>query len=275
LREAIESVLAQQGVSTEVIVVDDDDEGSGEAVVRAVGDHRVRYLRCRPVSGGNPAIVRNLGWPEANGRYVHFLDDDDVVCPGAHREMVAALDNTPSAGVVFGVIEPFGDDPAILQKERLYFARAAHRARVAHRFGSRRLRAAYMLFRETILVNSACMIRRGYIGSLGGYRPEVLVVEDVDFYARAIRRFDSVFLDRPVLRYRCGAPSIMSGQKNNRVIASSYAKMYAAYRREHGRLEFAVLQLLARLVLRGLVLAMVTVPATIADVPLGDLSLTF
>jgi hypothetical protein len=51
--------------------------------------------------------------------------------------------------------------------------------------------------------------------------------------------------------------------------------MYAAYRREHGRLEFAVLQLLARLVLRGLVLAMVTVPATIADVPLGDLSLTF
>jgi hypothetical protein len=189
--------------------------------------------------------------------------------------MVAALDAAPRAGVVFGVIEPFGDDADVLRKEQRYFARAARRARTAHRVGSRRLRSAYMLFRETILVNSACMIRRECIEPLGGYRPEVLVVEDVDFYSRAIRRFGSVFLDRPVLRYRCGAPSIMSGQKNNRVIASSYEKMYAAYRGEHGILEFTVLQFLARLMLRGFVLAMVSLPASIGDLPISEVSVTF
>lgn len=268
LRDAIQSALAQQGVSMEVIVVDDDPEGSAEAVVRSVGDPRVQFLRCEPATGGNPAIVRNLGWPKAIGRYVHFLDDDDVIVPGAHREMVAALDAAPETGMVFGVIEPFGDDSAALQKERAYFAGAAHRARIAHRFGSRRLRMAFMLFHNTMLVNSACMIRRTCIGPLGGYRPGVLVVEDVDFYSRAMRRFGSVFLNRPVIRYRCGAPSIMSGQKNNAVIARSYAKMYDAYRSEYGALEFNALQLLARLVLR--VLFVLTVSSGLIDEPEPD-----
>jgi glycosyltransferase involved in cell wall biosynthesis len=266
LREALESALSQKGITTEVIVVDDDAEGSAAAVVDEIGDPRIRYLKCEPVSGGNPAVTRNVGWPSATGRYVHFLDDDDVVLPGAHRDMVEALDAAPDKGMVFGVVEPFGADDEVVKKERAYFMRAARMARVSHRFDSRRLRSAFMLFRTTMLVNSACMIRRTCIASLGGYKPEIRVVEDVDFYARAIRHFGSVFLDRPVIGYRCGAPSIMSGQKDSAVIESSYEKMHRAYRQRYGFVEFAALKTFSRTVLRFLLTVLTFSPVT-ADAP--------
>jgi hypothetical protein len=167
--------------------------------------------------------------------------------------------------MVFGVVKPFGSDATVLQREQRYFQRAARFARLSHVVDSRRLRSAFLLFRTTMLVNSACLIRRSCVELLGGYRPEIKVVEDVDFYARAVRRFGSVFLDRPVIGYRCGAPSIMSGQKDSAVIESSYEKMYEAYRRRHGAAELAALRTLARTVLRFL-LAVATVAPGADDV---------
>src|SRR5207302_492501 len=138
LREAIASVLVQPGVSVDVLVLDDSPEGSARGVVESIADPRVTYATRDVPSGGRPALVRNEGWPRTTGRYVHFLDDDDRVAKGAHRDMVKALDDHPNKGVVFGRIEPFGDDPKALAHEREFFRDGAHRARIAGRTGSRR-----------------------------------------------------------------------------------------------------------------------------------------
>lgn len=252
LAEALGSVLSQEGPSIEVQVVDDGrDDAAGEVVAR-LGDSRVRYRKMDVPTGGNPSRVRNVGWQTATGRLLHFLDDDDRVVPGAYRQMVALLDAHPRRGVAFGQVVPFGDDAQAVRREEQVFSTAARRGRILGRVGSRFLCVAHQLFAgPTMLVNSACMVRREVVPQVGGYDEEIRVMEDIDFYARAIRASGFVFFDGPFVKYRTGAPSLMNAYRGKSV-APSYQRMYAKYAAEHGRLELRAAQIVAKAVLTHL-----------------------
>jgi glycosyltransferase involved in cell wall biosynthesis len=249
LAEAIRSALSQPGVSVEVVVVDDSPEGSARPVVEAIGDPRVRYLLNPAPTGGRPAAVRNLGWPGCTGRFVHFLDDDDRAAPGAYWAVAEAFDANPGRGVVFGRVEPFGDDQGAVAREQKVFATSTRRARRFQRLGWRTWVAAHQLFcAPTLLVCSAGLVRREHVAPLGGFDPGLPLVEDVEFYTRAIRRFGFVHLPRPVVEYRTGAPSLMNAHRKSQddAVDVSYQRMYAKYRDEHGALELMALKVLAK-----------------------------
>ena len=53
--------------------------------------------------------MRNLGWPLAQGSFIHFLDDDDLAPAGHYSAVKRAFESRPEIGVAFGQIEPFGD----------------------------------------------------------------------------------------------------------------------------------------------------------------------
>jgi len=251
LREAIDSVLSQQGVVTEVIVIDDSPEGSARAVCEQRNDSRLNYVQNKSPSGGRPALVRNSGWPLTHGRFVHFLDDDDRVAAGYYQAAVEAFSAHPDRGVIFGRIEPFSEtESKAIVAERAFFADAARRARLAARLQWRQWLVANLLFYQTVLVNSACMIRRECIADLGGYDPELKLNEDVDFYCRAIRAHGFHFLDRVVVHYRLLGDSLMHGRTDNAGLVASYQRMYSLYRAKHGRAELFALKLLARTLLR-------------------------
>lgn len=253
LAEALTSVLIQEGPSLEVIVVDDSPDAEGEHVVRSIGDGRVRYMKMTTPTGGNPSRVRNAGWPHTAGTFIHFLDDDDRVEPGAYRDVIAAFRASPSKGVVIGRVTPFGDDPRIVAVEREVFATAARRARILNRIGSRFLCTAHQLFAvPTLLVNSACMIRRDVVACVAGYDEEIVIMEDIDFYARAIRAAGFSFLDRPFVGYRKGGPSIMTDDGGSGRISLSFDRMYEKYSARHGRVELRVAQVIAKAVLNHL-----------------------
>jgi glycosyltransferase involved in cell wall biosynthesis len=200
-------------------------------------------------SGGKPALVRNAGWRRATGRYIHFLDDDDLVVDGAYAALAGALDANARAGVAFGGVEPFGDDPAYLRHNQALFADSARRARASQRLRSRRYLLANMMFCNPCLTCSACMIRREGVVALGGFDPDTCPYEDADFYIRAIRRFGQVFVDRVVLRYRTGHSSLMTAVPASRG-PEAYRTIYRKYREENGSLEFMALKLMGRVFLR-------------------------
>lgn len=249
LVEAIRSALAQDGVQVEVLVVDDSPEGSARDAVASVGDRRVSYRKRRVPTGGRPGLVRNDGWPDAIAPYVHFLDDDDRVAPGAYRALADALDASPRCGVAFGRVEPFGQDPSALAREQAAWAVAARRARRLRHWGPRIGFVANQLFQHPIFVNSACLIRRDAIPMLGGYDPAILG-EDLDFYTRAIRQFGAVFVDRVVLEHRTGTPSPMHDLHDPTPVIASLGRMYEKYVNAHGAAELLALKLLARGVIR-------------------------
>jgi glycosyltransferase involved in cell wall biosynthesis len=79
LKRAVGSALAQTGVELEVVIVDDGSTDATEQMVMRVPDARVRYLK-KTVSEG-VSTARNTGISEARGRWIAFLDDDDVWAP--------------------------------------------------------------------------------------------------------------------------------------------------------------------------------------------------
>ncbi len=241
---AIASALSQDGPTVEVIVLDDSADGSARAAVTSFDDARVRYVPRVTPSNGVPAIARNEGLALARGRFVQFLDDDDLLVDGAMAALVDALERHPATGVAIGTVVPFGDDPRVLQQQQEYFADAAERLRA--NLGDRRLVAA-LLFGPTLLVNSSCLVRRSCATAVGGYSTDVPRCEDVEFFLRAIRRCGHVFVDRHVLRYRTGAPSLMHslGQESP-LLELSYHAIFQRYRREHGGVEFLLMKALDR-----------------------------
>lgn len=253
LEEAIASVRAQAGVQVELIVVDDSPEGSAEAIAGKFGAS-VRYLRNPEPTGGFPSVVRNLGWPLASGRFVHFLDDDDLVPEGHYADAIAAFDAHRGVGIVFGHVEPFGDAAEIqMRRERVFFRGAARRAAVCRRLGARLGFAAGMIFNQTLLVCGAALIRPHCVQRLGGFDPQIKLGEDVDFFGRAMREFGACFLDRPTLHYRIGSPSLMHApalsEHEIQQHRAGAQRMMAKYRDEHGRVEFYAMKGLSRLVL--------------------------
>lgn len=255
LGEAIASVLGQTGVSTEIIVVDDSPEASAQAVVKSVDDARVRYVKNPTPTGGMPSAVRNLGWPLAQGAFIHFLDDDDIVPEGHYAAVKKIFSEHPEVGVVFGRIAPFGDAPeAQLRHERQFFGDAARRALMCSRFGPRWAFTASMLFRRALLICSAGVLRRECVQHVGGFDPRIRLGEDAAFYARAMRQCGAYFLDRVSLRFRVSNPSLMHSitqdQTEAKHLRVARKLTHDRYRAERGAVEFYMLKGFAHTVLR-------------------------
>jgi glycosyltransferase involved in cell wall biosynthesis len=79
LKAAIQSVLKQTYKSFELIVVDDFSTDSTKTAVNSFNDNRIRYVLNDHAKGG--AGARNAGILRAKGKWVAFLDDDDVWLP--------------------------------------------------------------------------------------------------------------------------------------------------------------------------------------------------
>jgi glycosyltransferase involved in cell wall biosynthesis len=88
LAKTLRSALQQQGVVSEVIVVDDASTDDTPAFLTGLTDAGVRVIRHDSSRGLSAA--RNHGASEARGEWVEFLDDDDLWAPDKLRRQIGA-----------------------------------------------------------------------------------------------------------------------------------------------------------------------------------------
>lgn len=79
LQEAIQSVFNQTFEDFELIVVDDHSTDDTKNIVDAFCDNRIQYIVNNRTKG--PSGTRNSGMLKARGKWIAFLDDDDVWLP--------------------------------------------------------------------------------------------------------------------------------------------------------------------------------------------------
>lgn len=89
--ESIESVRRQSYRNWELLVVDDCSADNTEEVVMSFGDSRIRYIRNAVNSGA--AVSRNRALKEARGRWIAFLDSDDLWTADKLERQIAFMVN--------------------------------------------------------------------------------------------------------------------------------------------------------------------------------------
>lgn len=107
LPETVDSVLQERSVPLQLIVVDDDSKDGTEAWLAAQTDPRLRYHVLRPGRLGSGA--RNHGFADVTTPYTLFLDDDDLLEPGALPALLRALEKHPQAGRAIGANRSIGE----------------------------------------------------------------------------------------------------------------------------------------------------------------------
>jgi glycosyltransferase involved in cell wall biosynthesis len=157
LREAVDSVLAQEGVNVHVIVV--DDGSTDGAPKRLQSDPRLRIL-ARPARGLPAAL--NAGLEAGTAPLVARQDADDRSLPGRLAAEAAHLERHPGIGLVATAFEVLVGD------------------RVVVTMGPG---PAGMLERNPICAGST-VVRREVMECIGGYREAFRACEDYDAWLR-------------------------------------------------------------------------------------------
>ena len=90
IEESIKSVLAQTYMNWELLIVDDcSTDNTDEIVQPFLSDKRVKYLKNEKNSGA--AISRNRALREAKGKWIAFLDSDDLWMPEKLEKQIAFM----------------------------------------------------------------------------------------------------------------------------------------------------------------------------------------
>lgn len=190
LRRAIDSALVQTYADLECVVVVDGPFAEVTAFAGAHPDPRVRVLQ-RETNGGAGA-ARNSGIAAATGRYIGFLDDDDLWLPTKLERQVPLLD--AGASVVHSLVYVADSNGDIYERasERGF---ALFRAAAAEDFPYLRL------LRQSSFQISSFLVRRTCIDEIDGFDPDLATVEDLDFVHRLWRRYPLTFVDEPLTKY--------------------------------------------------------------------------
>jgi glycosyltransferase involved in cell wall biosynthesis len=173
LGEALESLRAQTFTGFEAIVVDDGSTDGTRDVVESFDD-RFRYVQ-QPNCGRSRA--RNRGLELARGRYVAFLDDDDLLRPNKLEIQVASLDGDPDVDWVYssarnvdaeGRPSHYPDYPAV--ESGWIYPRC-------------------VLYVPLTVILPTVLVRREILDVVGGFDERMDRFEDTDMWRRIAKRY--------------------------------------------------------------------------------------
>ncbi|HKG03039.1 MAG TPA: glycosyltransferase [Conexibacter sp.] len=198
LAEALASALAQD-VALELLVCDDGSRDGTAAVAErfAAADPRVHVLRHARARG--VVAARNALLGAAHGRYVAWLDADDVLLPGALAAQIDVLERSADVVLVHGGAEIIEESGRVLPPWRRPFDRDVVE-------DGRDAFAELLLSNE--MVTSTVVARRSALDAAGRFVSVGPSSSDWDMWLRLALHGAVAYRAQPVARYRQHAETI-------------------------------------------------------------------
>ena len=254
ITRAVDSVLAQEGVDLEVIVVDDGstDDTAQVIAARYGEDARVVYLFQERTG---VAGARNAGLSRARGDLVAFLDSDDVWRPGKLALQLACLSRVPEAGMVWtdmNALDAAGNLVPGSSLRSIFTFRAGFEELFAHRAPLAEIAAGGDNVTGTLywgdvydgmvvgnlVLPSAALLTRERLDAVGGYDETLSVSgEDFDFFLRTCRAGPVAFVDVPAVLKQADRADALTHPSRRLDLARNYVTtMERALARDAGRI---------------------------------------
>ncbi len=108
ISDSIDSVISQTYQNWELLVIDDNSTDNSVNIIqdKMKSDCRIKMFR-NDHSVGNPAKPRNIGIENAQGRFIAFLDCDDIWLPNKLEMQLSLFDDNTS--VIYSYYEKMDD----------------------------------------------------------------------------------------------------------------------------------------------------------------------
>jgi glycosyltransferase involved in cell wall biosynthesis len=104
LADSIGSVLRQTHQDLELILIDDGSTDDTPEVAKAISDPRFKYLR---IDNSGVSIARNIGIDRADGKFIAFLDADDIWVENKLEMQLKLFAQDPELDLVFSDLKRF------------------------------------------------------------------------------------------------------------------------------------------------------------------------
>lgn len=182
--EALESVLHQDFTDYEIIVIDDGSTDGTETVISNYKGVRYVYQKNQGVSH-----ARNQGLSLAQGKFVCFLDSDDLWLPKKLSTQVTVMQKNPEAKVTY-------TDEIWIRKGRRVNPMRKHQKYSGRIFEK--------CLARCIISPSSVMITREVFDHVGLFDTSLPVCEDYDLWLRIASRFPVLFINQKIIIKRGG-----------------------------------------------------------------------
>ncbi len=189
LKRCVDSVLCQTYSNVEIFVVDDnnpdtDERRETERTMESYKENeRVNYLQHDRNRNGSAA--RNTGWRASHGKYITFLDDDDVIEDTKIEKQVAcleALDQTWGMCYTgYRLIKEHGDDQISSEK------------RSGDCYIDALMRTLFMGSGSNLL------LRKKVVDEINGYDESFQRNQDIEFLSRVCEKYKLAYIDDVLL----------------------------------------------------------------------------
>ncbi|OBJ54023.1 glycosyltransferase, partial [Mycobacterium sp. 1423905.2] len=185
IERCLRSILDQQGVNFEIVVVDDDSTDDCVDIASALLRPGDRLVRNKPRLGLNDNHNKCLEL--ARGDLIQFVHGDDWLLPQALQTLVPCFDDS-KVGMAFAPRRIEGEDRRWTERYGNVHTRFRHLS--DYNVGSSLVQQ--MLLRggkENWIGEPTCvMFRRQLALEAGGFRADIYQLVDVDFWSRLMLR---------------------------------------------------------------------------------------
>jgi glycosyltransferase involved in cell wall biosynthesis len=188
ISEAIQSVIRQTYPHWELIVVDDGSTDKTREIVDGYmrEDPRIRYIHQK---NSGPAAARNRGIQASRGRYIAFLDSDDIWYLDKLEKQTDFLSSHPGY-VVYG-------GRNYIVKEGIGFVESGQ-IRLFKNFDSIRENFEYILFHPNLTITSTVIFEKSLLDKIGIFDESPHICEDDNLFIRMAAHSNFHALNEPV-----------------------------------------------------------------------------
>jgi predicted O-linked N-acetylglucosamine transferase (SPINDLY family)/predicted SAM-dependent methyltransferase len=220
IKEAIQSVLSQTYSNIEIILSDDNSSDRTVEIAKALQSQSPLKFSILEHSQYGLAENWNFCISQAQGKYIKFLFQDDLLQPNAIKAMVSLAEQDQEIGLVFSPRKLFTSTENPHDAQLL----AHHEAKDVHKGWSnlQSIQSGQELLQElNILENpinkigepSTVLIRKEVFDTVGVFNPELCQLVDLEMWLRIMSQYKVGFVDRTLSSFRIHAQQ--QTQKNS------------------------------------------------------------
>jgi glycosyltransferase involved in cell wall biosynthesis len=177
LRDSIASVIAQTLQPTELFIVDDGSTDGSDKLAEAIETPFPKYVLRQP--NKRQSAARNLAASKATGKYLAFLDHDDIWYPKHLEKLVAPLEADDRLGWSYSDIDEIDSEGGLISLRVLHSLNPAVQHPKTNIFN--------MLGGDMFIFPSAAVVRRAAFEQVGGFDERLSGYEDDDLFLRLFR----------------------------------------------------------------------------------------